>query len=113
MPAMMILPGTESVVPVPLTIIPPKTDTGVVVPRTFSVSVDAKKQPATVDLTSLEGELKGNVSPGIYEVKGDTLRWCQSDDPKTKNRPTAFASPEKSAVYLFTFKKAKETPAKK
>ena len=96
-----------------LTIIPPKTDTGIVVPRTFSVSVDGKKQPATADLTALDGELKGNVSPGIFEVKADTLRWCQSDDPKAKERPAAFASPDKSAIYLFTFKKMKETPVKK
>ncbi len=96
-----------------LTITPPKSDTGVVVPRTFSVTVDGKKQPATVDLTALDGELKGNVSPGILEVKADTLRWCQSDDPKAKVRPAAFASPEKSAIYLFTFKKAQAAPVKK
>ncbi len=96
-----------------LTIIPPKSDTGVVVPRAFSVTVDGKKKPASVDLTADAGELKGKVSPGIYEVTADTLRWCQSDDPKAKARPAEFASPEKSAIYLFTFKKAKEKPAKK
>lgn len=96
-----------------LTVTPPKSDTGVIVPRTFSVSVDAKKQPIAVDLKALDGELKDNVSPGILEIKGDTLRWCQSDDPKAKDRPSAFASPEKSAVYLFTFKKAKDAAVKK
>jgi uncharacterized protein (TIGR03067 family) len=58
-------------------------------------------------LTALDGEFKGAVSPGIYEIKGDTLRWCQSDDPKAKDPPKEFASPEKSELYLFTFKRAK------
>ena len=90
-----------------LTILPPASDTGVVDKRTFTFKLDAKAKPAGVELTALDGENKGAISPGIYEVKGDTLRWCQSDDPKAKDRPKEFASPEKSSFYLFTFKRAK------
>jgi len=90
-----------------LTILPPTSDTGVVDKRTFTFKLDTKAKPAGVELTALDGENKGAVSPGIYEVNGDVLRWCQSDDPKAKDRPKAFASPEKSAFYLFTFKRAK------
>lgn len=90
-----------------LTILPPTADTGIVEKRTFTVKLDAKAKPAGVELTSLDGENKGLVSPGIYEIKGETLRWCQSDDPKAKDRPKEFASPEKTSFYLFTFKRAK------
>jgi uncharacterized protein (TIGR03067 family) len=90
-----------------LTIVPANADTGVVDKRTFSIDVDPTKNPATVNLTALDGEFKGTKSPGIYEVKGDVLRWCQSDDPKSAERPKTFASPEKSSIYMFTFKRSK------
>jgi|ERR1019366_2597633 uncharacterized protein (TIGR03067 family) len=90
-----------------LTISPPTADTGVVDKRSFTFKLDPVKQPARVEVTALDGEHKGVVSPGIYEIKGDTLRWCQSDDPKSKEIPKDFVSPEKSTVYVFTFKRAK------
>ena len=90
-----------------LTIVPPTADTGLVDKRSFTFKLDATKQPRQVDMTALDGEFKGVTSPGIYELKDDTLRWCQSDDPKSKDRPKDFASPEKSTLYLFTFKRAK------
>lgn len=90
-----------------LTIVPPSADTGVVDKRAFTIKLDPAKKPAQVEITALDGEFKGTVSPGIYELKADTLRWCQSDDPKSKERPKEFASPEKSLIYLFTFKRAK------
>lgn len=73
--------------------------------RTFTFKLNPTQQPAAVDLTALDGEFKGTVSPGIYEIKGDTLRWCQSDDEKNKDRPKAFVSPEKSRIYIFTLKR--------
>jgi hypothetical protein len=76
--------------------------------RTFSFKLDPKQKPAAVDLTALDGDAKGVVSPGIYEVAGDTLRWCQSDDEMNTQRPRAFASPDKSRMYLFTFKRIKQ-----
>ena len=90
-----------------LTILPPTADTGVVEKRTFTFKLDPKQKPAAVDLTSLDGDNKGVVSPGIYEITADTLRWCQSDDEKAKERPKDFTSPEKSRVYVFTFKRGK------
>ena len=76
--------------------------------RTFSFKLDPKQKPAAVDLTALDGDAKGAVSPGIYEISGDTLRWCQSDDELNTVRPKAFASPDKSRMYLFTFKRIKQ-----
>jgi uncharacterized protein (TIGR03067 family) len=88
-----------------LTIVPPAADTGVVDKRSFTIKLDPSKKPAQVEITALDGDHKGAVSPGIYELKADTLRWCQSDDPESKKRPKDFASPEKSKIYLFTFKR--------
>ncbi len=90
-----------------LTIVPPTADTGVVEKRTFKLKYDVSKKPAVVFATALDGEFKDTTSPGIFEVKGDVLRWCQSDDPKATEAPKEFASPEKSSIYVFTFKRAK------
>jgi uncharacterized protein (TIGR03067 family) len=90
-----------------LTVMPAKPDVDAVDKRTFTFKLDPKQKPAAVDLTALDGDAKGAVSPGIYELNGDTLRWCQSDDEKSKERPKAFGSPDKSRIYLFTFKRAK------
>lgn len=90
-----------------LTILPPPSDTPVVDKRTFTVKIDPTKKPATVNLVALDGEFKGTASPGIFEIKGDVLRWCQSDDPKATERPKEFKSPENSKIYLFTFKRSK------
>jgi uncharacterized protein (TIGR03067 family) len=88
-----------------LTILPGKEKIEQFLKLTFTVKVNPKKKPAEVDLVALDGKHKGVVSPGIYEVKGDTLRWCQPDGAETKARPTDFASPEKSDIYLFTLKR--------
>ena len=75
--------------------------------RTFTFKLTPTKQPAEVDLTLTDGKDKGLTSPGIYELKGDTLRWCQSDATKAPERPKSFASPDKSPIYLFTLKRTK------
>jgi uncharacterized protein (TIGR03067 family) len=75
--------------------------------RTFTFKLDPTQKPAAVDLTALDGKYKGTVSPGIYELKGDTLRWCQSDDEKSTKRLKEFVSPEESRIYVFTFKRVK------
>ena len=90
-----------------LTITPPTADGGIVEKRTFTVTIDGAKKPATVDLVALDGDFKGTKSPGIFEIQGNVLRWCQPDDPKDAKRPTEFKSPEKSSIYLFTFKRGK------
>ncbi len=90
-----------------LTILPASANPAEFDKRSFSFKIEPTKKPAEIDLTALDGEHKGAVSPGIYEIQGDTLRWCQPDDPKSKDRPKQFASPEKSDLYLFTLKRAK------
>jgi uncharacterized protein (TIGR03067 family) len=90
-----------------LTIVPSMPDAEAVEKRLFTFKLDPAQKPAAIDLTAQDGDLKGTVSPGIYELKGDTLRWCQSDDEKNKDRPKTFDSPDKSRIYVFTFKRVK------
>jgi uncharacterized protein (TIGR03067 family) len=91
-----------------LTFVPPgREDGGTVARRSFRVALDPTRKPAAVDVVALDGDYKGTASPGIYELRGDELRWCLSDDPENKTRPTEFASPEGTRLYLFTLKRVK------
>jgi uncharacterized protein (TIGR03067 family) len=90
-----------------LTIQPPSDKVEEFEKRSFSYKLNPLKKPAEVELSALDGKHKGVTSPGIYELKGDTLRWCQSDATKAPERPKDFTSPEKSPFYLFTLKREK------
>jgi uncharacterized protein (TIGR03067 family) len=65
---------------------------------------DATKKPKTVDATVTEGDQKGTTMLGIYELKGDTIRFCF--DPKGEKRPTEFKSPTGSGLISGTLKKS-------
>jgi uncharacterized protein (TIGR03067 family) len=90
-----------------LTIQPPNDKVEEFEKRSFSFKLNPAKKPAEVELTALDGKHKGITSPGIYELKGDTLRWCQSDATKAPERPKDFTSAVKSPFYLFTLKRVK------
>lgn len=49
--------------------------------------LDSSKKPSTVDAVVTEGEGKGTTMLGIYEISGDTVKFCF--DPTGKKRPTA------------------------
>jgi uncharacterized protein (TIGR03067 family) len=60
------------------------------------------KRPGHIDLTSdNKGEPK---MLGIYELDGDTLKWCFSP----KKRPDKFESPEGSDITLIVMKKVRK-----
>ena len=67
--------------------------------------LDPSKSPKTVDVTVVEGENKGTVLCGIYEISGDTLKVCF--DPKGKKRPTEFKTAPGTETTLFVYKRAK------
>lgn len=41
----------------------------------------------TIDATGTAGEPQGKTFQGIYQITGDTLKWCSGND-KAKTRPT-------------------------
>jgi uncharacterized protein (TIGR03067 family) len=50
--------------------------------------LDPSKKPKTIDLTYEEPPGSKHTALGVYELDGDTLKWCFGDDPST--RPTGF-----------------------
>jgi uncharacterized protein (TIGR03067 family) len=70
---------------------------------------DRSKKPHEIDMTVTEGPEKvtGKVLKGIYELKGDTLKWCFTADPDG-DRPTEFTAPEGRRVMFITLKRVKK-----
>jgi uncharacterized protein (TIGR03067 family) len=68
--------------------------------------VDPAKKPRTIDLTIVSGEFKGKTQLGIYELKGDTLRFCFAR-PGKKPRPTAFTTKPNSGHKITVTKRVK------
>ena len=54
-------------------------------------TVDASKAPRAIDIKLTEGEdgVAGKSALGIYEIKGDELKWC-SAQPGSEDRPKGF-----------------------
>jgi len=77
---------------------------GTVVEKTV-FKIDETKNPMTMDDTATNGPHEGKTSLSIYEVKGDTLRFCSA--LPGKKRPTAFQSPPGSGCQFRVFKRVK------
>src|SRR5262249_49136011 len=67
--------------------------------------LEPSKSPKTYDAPVTEGEGKGTTLLGIYELSGDTLKFCH--DNSGKERPKEFKSKADSNVVVATVKKAK------
>jgi len=70
-------------------------------------TLDPTKTPKRIDVRSAEGPFKGKTLPGIYELKGDTLRLCLEADGKADKRPTAFEAPGTTRNMLLTYRREK------
>jgi uncharacterized protein (TIGR03067 family) len=68
--------------------------------------VDPSKKPKEVDSTYTSGGDKGKKALGIYEIDGDTVKFCHAEPDKP--RPTEFASKAGSDQTLMVLKRAKE-----
>ena len=67
------------------------------------LKVDAGRDPKTFDAKEVEGLGVGRIYKGVWEVKGDTLKWCFS----TKDRPTGFESKEAADFFLLVLRRQK------
>jgi uncharacterized protein (TIGR03067 family) len=70
-----------------------------------NTTIDPTKNPKTIDTTFTEGDLKGETALGIYEIKGDTYKYCRA--APGKERPTEFSSKEGSGHTLVVYKRVK------
>jgi len=68
-------------------------------------TIDPTQTPKTLDFTPTEGESKGALHLGIYELGEDSRKLCFA--PPGRSRPTEFASRPGSQYILVTFSREK------
>ena len=67
-------------------------------------TVDPAKKPRTIDYTMTGGPTEGKTQLGIYELDGDTVKFCFA--APGKDRPTDFTTKEGSGRTLSVWKRA-------
>ena len=70
------------------------------------ITIDPTKKPKTIDYTVTEGDNKGKKMLGIYELDGDTAKFCIA--APDKERPTDFTTKEGSERTLTVWKRDKK-----
>jgi uncharacterized protein (TIGR03067 family) len=70
------------------------------------VTIDPAKTPKTIDYAMTEGPTKGKTQLGIYEVDGDTVKFCFG--APGKGRPEKFTAEEGSGRTLSVWKRVKK-----
>jgi uncharacterized protein (TIGR03067 family) len=71
-----------------------------------TVKLDTTKKPKAVDTTYTEGPNTGQTLKGIYEVDGDTAKFCRAGAPD-QDRPTEFKTKAGSGGLFSVYKRAK------
>jgi uncharacterized protein (TIGR03067 family) len=69
-------------------------------------TIDPTKKPKAIDYLMTEGPTKGKTHLGIYELDGDTLKFCFA--APGKERPTEFTAKEGSQRTLSVWKRDKK-----
>jgi uncharacterized protein (TIGR03067 family) len=69
-------------------------------------SIDPTKKPKTIDYIMTAGPTKGKTHLGVYELEGDTVRFCFA--APDKDRPTEFTAKEGSQRTLSVWKRDKK-----
>ena len=70
-----------------------------------TVKLDPTKSPKTIDVTFTEGERKGQMVLGIYEIEGDAFRVCVARPGD--ERPAEFSAKAGSGRTLIVYKRQK------
>jgi len=70
------------------------------------ISIDPSKKPKAIDYAMTEGPTKGKTHLGIYELDGDTVKFCFA--APGKDRPTEFTAKEGSERTLSVWKRDKK-----
>lgn len=71
---------------------------------TALLKLDASKKPKEIDLNYLNGPFKDKACKGIYLHEKDAFKICRNLNPD-QDRPTEFASPAQSGVFIITWKR--------
>ncbi len=73
--------------------------------RKGHIKLDPTKKPKQIDIISGAGPNRGKTLQGIYELEGDTFRYCVAQPGKS--RPTEFSSRPGSGQGLYVNKREK------
>ena len=68
-----------------------------------TLKLDAAKKPKTVDVSITKGRDKDKKQHGLYQVEGNTLKFCFA--PPEKERPKEFAAKAGSENLVITLKR--------
>ena len=68
--------------------------------------LDPTRKPKTIDFMETEGDNKGRIVLGIYELGDDTRKLCYAQPGK--DRPAEFSAPAGSGHTLVVFKREKK-----
>jgi uncharacterized protein (TIGR03067 family) len=69
-------------------------------------TIDPSKKPKTIDYSMTEGTTKGKTHLGIYELEGDTVKFCFA--APDKDRPKEFTAKEGSNHTYSVWKRVKK-----
>ncbi len=69
-------------------------------------SIDPARKPKAIDYAMMEGPTRGKTHLGIYELDGDTVKFCFA--APGKDRPTDFTAKEGSLRTLSVWKRLKK-----
>jgi uncharacterized protein (TIGR03067 family) len=74
--------------------------------KSATITIDASRQPAHIDLKPDEGPKKNEIVMGIVSLEGDSVKLCWGDSPNAK-RPSDFTSSKENMNFLLTLKRKK------
>lgn len=75
--------------------------------KTATISVDATRKVATIDLKPDDGEKRDETVVGIVQIEADTVKICWADGPKVA-RPTKFETSKENKQFMITLMRTKE-----
>jgi len=70
-----------------------------------SITLYCDRRPKAIDISLIEDGAVARTSLGIYDLEGDSLRICHSEQPDAKERPTDFDASKGSGLVLIRLKR--------
>src|SRR5437764_1855170 len=67
-----------------------------------TIKLDPSKKPKASETTYTEGADKGKTFKGIYQIDGDTIKFCRAGSPDAE-RPTEFKSKPDSGQFVAVY----------
>jgi uncharacterized protein (TIGR03067 family) len=71
-----------------------------------TMKLDPSKKPNASETTYTDGADKGKTFKGIYQIEGDTVKFCRAGSPDD-DRPTEFKTKSGSGEFVAVYKRAK------